>query len=267
MQRSFVDIREGQVHYRAAGARGRPLVMIHNSPGSSRSLVPLLAALARNRRVIAVDTLGNGDSAAPAPLRPNIAYFADAHIRTLDALRLKEVDLYGYGVGASIACEMAIALPDRVGRVLLHDMPACPAADREGLLASSERRILPDSEGTQFQRLWTMVRDAHLFSPWSMRDSAHPRGPDFSSADEMHYEAVELLKAIDTYDLPARADVLYSRSDRLSILPSQKVFIFQFDHSLKKTLATIAMTGRADILEMSENDNLYELIGELLEAD
>jgi pimeloyl-ACP methyl ester carboxylesterase len=267
MLRSFVAIQEGQVHYRTAGRHGRPLVMIHNSPGSSRSLAPLLAALARNRHVIAADTLGNGDSAAPVPSRPNIAYFADAHIRTLDALRLKEVDLYGYGVGASIACEMAIALPDRIGRVLLHDMPNYLPADRDGLLASYARRATPDPEGTQFQRLWNIARDAHLFSPWYRRDAAHLHGRGIPTADEMHYEVVELLKAIDTYDLPARADCLYSRCDRLPLLPERKAFLFQFDHSLKRILPQIAMNGQSRCVDIDKDDDVEEIIDDILDGD
>ena len=54
ISRGFVDIAEGQAHYRACGAKGLPvLVMFHGSPGSSFSLTPLMRHLGKRRRVIA----------------------------------------------------------------------------------------------------------------------------------------------------------------------------------------------------------------------
>ena len=52
IDRGFVRIAEGQVHYRAAGPReptaAPPIVMLHASPASSLTLVPLIGRFARN---------------------------------------------------------------------------------------------------------------------------------------------------------------------------------------------------------------------------
>jgi pimeloyl-ACP methyl ester carboxylesterase len=68
IRRGFVEIAEGQVHYRTAGwdRPGVPLMMLHPSPGSARMLEPLMGVFGQERRVIATDTLGNGDSSSPA---------------------------------------------------------------------------------------------------------------------------------------------------------------------------------------------------------
>ena len=59
MKRGFVDVPDGQAHYRALGDPARPaLVMLHGSPGSGYSLMPLARHLARGRHVVAIDTLG-----------------------------------------------------------------------------------------------------------------------------------------------------------------------------------------------------------------
>ena len=82
--RRFVDIPGGQVHYRTAGEDkgGTPLVMFHASPSSSKLLTPLIARFGRTRRVIAPDTMGNGDSSAPPKTdNPEIDDFVDWHRR------------------------------------------------------------------------------------------------------------------------------------------------------------------------------------------
>ena len=115
IERAFARIREGQVHLRRAvpnvGEQHKPLVLLHSSPVASGSLVPLMQALGTRRPLIAPDTLGNGDSAPPDKDDPDIAYFADAMIRLLDALGLERIDLYGDRTGALIASEIAIAKP------------------------------------------------------------------------------------------------------------------------------------------------------------
>eukprot|EP00456_Euglypha_rotunda_P017537 TRINITY_DN16032_c0_g1_i1.p3 TRINITY_DN16032_c0_g1~~TRINITY_DN16032_c0_g1_i1.p3 ORF type:complete len:122 (-),score=28.21 TRINITY_DN16032_c0_g1_i1:11-376(-) len=93
IERGFVRIAEGQMHLRRTVPMDDtrpPLVLLHPSPGSSIQLVPLMEALvaADAPPLIALDTLGNGDSAAPASEAPDIAYFADAALRALDALEI-----------------------------------------------------------------------------------------------------------------------------------------------------------------------------------
>src|SRR4051794_12191521 len=99
IRRAFVDIEEGQVHYRTAGDGGLPLLMLHPSPGSSLMLAPLIRELGRDRRVVAPDTLGNGDSAPPRSPSAAIEDFADAHLRAVTALGIERFDLYGSHTG------------------------------------------------------------------------------------------------------------------------------------------------------------------------
>ncbi|HSN73202.1 MAG TPA: hypothetical protein VLT59_16930, partial [Steroidobacteraceae bacterium] len=92
IERGFLRLREGQMHYRTTGSvggvHGSVLWMIHASPSSSVQLVPLMEALGAGRRVIAPDTLGNGDSARPDRADPDAAYYADATLRAMDAFAL-----------------------------------------------------------------------------------------------------------------------------------------------------------------------------------
>ena len=219
--RGFVDIEEGQVHYRQAGqARpGQlPLVMFHASPGSSRTLEPLMQTLAAGRRVIALDTLGNGDSCAPIREKPDVAYFAQAHLRALSAMGIDRFDAWGAHTGANIACELGIEYPHRVRSVIVDGIGLYGAEEQADLLAHYLPPVRIDTQGSQFQQLWNFVRDAYLFWPWYRQDSAHRRPTGLPSADDLHDKAVEVFKAARTFHLSYRAALAYPKETRLPLL-------------------------------------------------
>lgn len=219
--RGFADIDEGQVHYRQAGQSrpGQlPLVMFHASPGSSRTLEPLMQVLAARRRVIALDTLGNGDSCAPAPDDPDLAYFANAHLRALTALGIDRFDAWGAHTGANIACEIGIENADRVRSVTIDGIGLYSAQEQADLLAHYLPQVPIDTQGSQFHVLWNFVRDAYLFWPWYRQDSAHRRPIGLPAAGDLHDKAVEVFKAARTFHLSYRAALRYPKADRLPLL-------------------------------------------------
>ncbi len=217
IRRGFVEIAEGQVHYRHAGEAGAalPLVMLHASPGSARMLEPLIGALASGRRVVATDTLGNGDSAAPEGAAPEIGTFAEAHRRAIDALGIDRFDLYGSHTGANLAVEIAIAHPGRVRRLILDGVSLYDAAERADMLAHYAPGVTLDQNGTQLQWIWNFVRDAYLFWPWYRRDAGNRRPIGLPSAAALHDKVLEVLKAATTYHLPYRAAIAYDKAPRL----------------------------------------------------
>jgi pimeloyl-ACP methyl ester carboxylesterase len=222
VKRGFVSIAEGQVHYRMAAdaaAAGRPLVLFHASPGSSRMLVALLAELGKTRPVFATDTLGNGDSAPPGRTQPDIAYLADAHVRALDVLGLERVDVYGTHTGGCIACEVSIRHPDRVHRLILDGMSLYADGEREDMLENYALEVAPDLSGQYLMWAWHFVRDNYLFWPWYKRDALHVRSIGLpASADVLHDKLVEVLKAVRTYHLSYRAAISYRKDERLPLV-------------------------------------------------
>jgi pimeloyl-ACP methyl ester carboxylesterase len=221
IRRGFVDIAEGQVHFRGAGEQhgGVPLVLLHASPGSAKTLEPLLGALGASRRVLAPDTLGNGDSAPPqGGEQPEIAYFADAHRRALDALGLDRFDLYGTHTGANLAVEIALAAPHRVRRLILDGVSLYSAEEQADMLAHYTPEVPLDQLGSQFNQVWHFVRDAYLFWPWYRREAGNRRPVGLPSAEDLHDKAVEVLKSVRTYHLSYRAAFRYRKETRLPLL-------------------------------------------------
>lgn len=98
---------------------GPPVLCLHGLGATKASLLPTVAALAPNRRAIAVDLPGFGNSVKPIRAAYDAAYFASATIALLDALDLDRVDVVGNSMGGRVALELGLRAPDRVRRLAL----------------------------------------------------------------------------------------------------------------------------------------------------
>lgn len=234
IDRGFARIAEGLVHYRAIPGRGDapPLVLIHASPGSSRGLEAMMIAIARadDRALLAPDTLGNGDSAAPAADDPDIGYYADATLRMLNGLGIERFDLYGTHTGARTACELAVAAPGRVNRLIFDGIGEYDATTQAELLAHYAPEMAPDDYGRQFVWAFNFVRDQALHFPYYQRDPAHRlmtrAVPD---AAELHDRAIEVLKSLTSYHKAYRAAFRYPTSARLPHVVAPTAFLSPAD--------------------------------------
>lgn len=220
IRRGFADIAEGQAHYRTieAGAGNKtPLVLLHSSPLSSLLMVKFATHLAPTRDVIALDTLGQGDSCPPTRPDAMIDYFADAAMRVLDTFgdRYKQFDVFGTHTGARIAADMAIEHPDRVRKVILDGMRRMPGGlyDEYAEKIDMSRHIDPD--GTQFFKAWNKWRDEYLFKPPHRWTQEQATGSPLPPARDMHDSAVEVFKGIPYAHIAYRAAIYYRPQERL----------------------------------------------------
>lgn len=229
IDRGFLRIAEGQVHYRSHGdikAGGRPLVLIHASPASSIRLVPLMQALAGTQPLYAPDTLGNGDSCKMTMAQPEMADYADALRRQIEVLGHKEVDVYGTHTGGGIAMELAINNPRLVRKVIIDGIGLYTEETKKDMLANYTPEVKPDAFGSQFNWAWHFVRDQDFFFPWYKRDAEHQRMQGLQSPEELHNAVMEVLKSITTYHLGYRASFRYPKAARLPLLTQETMMIY-----------------------------------------
>ncbi|MEM8587612.1 MAG: alpha/beta hydrolase [Pseudomonadota bacterium] len=217
IERGFVSLPHGQIHFRRAGIEGDrlPLVMIHASPGSSKQLAGLIQALAGDRLVLAPDTAGNGDSDPLAVLQPSINDLAmlacEAINRSLDG----RFQLYGSHTGASIAMEIAIAHPEQVDALVLDGIGLYAADAQAEILERYAREIGPDLEGTHLMKVWHFCRDQFLFWPYYNRTATGRLPNGLPHADTLHDFVVEVLKAVRSYHKSYRAAFRHPKRERL----------------------------------------------------
>jgi len=221
IDRGFVRIVEGLVHYRSCGkeTEGRlPLYMIHASPASSITLVRLMEVLGEKRSVIAPDTLGNGDSAAPAPDEPDMEYYAESVARVLDALGLTQVDVYGSHTGAHIGCELAIRHPERVRRLVFDGIGMFSEEDRREFLERYAPQVAPDSFGSHLVWAWHFVRDQVLHFPYFRRTPEYRRDRTMPSPEVLHRIVLDVLKGLTTYHKAYHAAFRHADRERLPLI-------------------------------------------------
>jgi pimeloyl-ACP methyl ester carboxylesterase len=219
IKRGFVDIPEGQLHYRELREQpGRVVVMLHSNPGSSAMLLPMIERVGRFRPVIAPDTLGFGDSSPGRQEWPQIADYATATLAALDALGIERFDLYGNHTGANIAVEIALAQPERVGCVILDGIALYSPEMKKDLLANYAPPVLPDYEGRHLLWTWHFVRDQWLFWPWFRRDREHRRDLSLPDPEYLNAVVLDVLKSLGSFQAGYRASFQYAKEERLPLL-------------------------------------------------
>jgi pimeloyl-ACP methyl ester carboxylesterase len=226
IDRAFARVAEGLIHYRyvpGAGEQGgMPLLLLHASPGSSANLAPLIEALQTTGRapaLFAPDTPGNGDSAALDVQAPQMADYADALVRLMDALGIDRAAVYGAHTGARIAVEAGVRHPGRVAAVIADGIGEYEGALREELIDRYAPEVRPDDYGSHLLWAFHFVRDQALHFPHYARDPAHRlmtrAVPD---ADALHRATMEVLKALGSYHHAYRAAFAYPTRARLAQL-------------------------------------------------
>lgn len=217
IRRGFAEIAHGQMHYRTSGS-GTPILAIHASPGSSKQMLGLIAALSPAGQVFSPDTPGNGDTPALPIETPAITDLASAYLQFLDALQLDRVNLYGSHTGAAIAAELAILAPDRIAAVVLDGVQVLTPEALADIMSHYAFPFTPDLDGAYLSRAFLFCRDQYVFYPWYDRTVAGRRSGGLPTPAVLHDWVVEVLKACETYHLNYRAAFQWQALDRLPLL-------------------------------------------------
>lgn len=154
MKRAYVDLAEGQMHYRYAGGK-EPLIMLHMSGSSSDEFEKCGDLLAKKYAVYAPDFLAFGYSDRP-PRLYTLAEHAGTVLRFMDALGITSACLIGNLVGANIAVHAAMQKPEKVNELILFSF--CYSTDYEEFRAYGtlpEYQPIPAADdGSHLVELW-----------------------------------------------------------------------------------------------------------------
>jgi pimeloyl-ACP methyl ester carboxylesterase len=162
-------------------------------------VIPLLA---EHHRVIAMDTLGYGDSAKPEDHEADsIERYASAAFAFLDELGIEKLSLVGHHTGGVIAIEMATRHPERIDRVVLSSTPYVDAKRR-----ATETAVVDDVAHAD--------DGAHLTELWRQRQEFYPEG----RGDLLTAFVIDALKAGPRAAGGHWAVTAYRMEDRLPLL-------------------------------------------------
>ncbi|MET8628029.1 alpha/beta fold hydrolase [Kitasatospora sp. NPDC004669] len=119
----MVQLPEVVLAYRDSGQPdGPPLVLLHALGERAADWDVVLPELAPGHHVYALDLRGHGDSGRTAAY--GLEAMRDDVLAFLDALGLARIDLVGHSMGGAVAYLLAQAVPERIDRLVLEEIPA-----------------------------------------------------------------------------------------------------------------------------------------------
>lgn len=99
---------------------GPPLVLLHGFTGSAASWSGYIPAFAERFTTFAVDLIGHGRSDSPRDAaRYRMERCVADLIALFDHLGIDQATVLGYSMGGRVALHLALAAPERVGRLIL----------------------------------------------------------------------------------------------------------------------------------------------------
>ncbi len=210
-RRVYRAVPNGQWHTRQSGAgTGRPIVLLHESPGSSAGLANRITLLGESGRPVwAPDLPGHGESTAlplSAGAVPSLGDYADSLVAFLQTNNKDPVDLVACFTSAPLALLTAARAPQSIRSIICDGVPLATARARKLLAKLDCPRLVISRDGSHLLALWHQLRDRELHWPWYERNAmAMRRVTADLSAARMHGMTLDLARQIDHYGDLARA--------------------------------------------------------------
>jgi len=208
----YAEVNGLRMYYEIQG-EGEPVVLLHGAFGNTGALPTILQALVKSRKVITLDFEGHGRTRdLDRPL--NIEQMADDTAGLLKHLNLKDVDVFGYSMGGSVALGIAIRHPDLVRRV--------------AFLGSNAGSMKDTYEPASYQQFLSLGPD---FAPPVLKEPYERMAPDpkrWPILVEKIAKQGREFKGFSAAELKAiRADALIMQGDRDGVRPEHAVEIFR----------------------------------------
>jgi haloalkane dehalogenase len=195
--RHFIDVGTRRVHYRKCG-RGPTLLMVHQSPRSSKEYEALMRDWGVYFTCIAPDSPGFGQS-EPLSGEPTINDFADATVALLDALGLGQVAAYGFHSGGIILVTALKRHPERFSRLAVGGYAIWTPEEMAIFGEYYLPPFLPSAYGEHLTWLWNRILEQSWVFPWfDVRDAARLSGAH-DDPTKVHAVVMEMLDAGDAY--------------------------------------------------------------------
>ncbi|MDY7007923.1 MAG: alpha/beta hydrolase [Cyanobacteriota bacterium] len=152
IKKAFLDTEDGQIFYQIGG-EGEPLVLLHMNPRSSDEFKELMAILAPQYCVIAMDFMGLGNSDKP-PREYSVSDYAKTVILLLDELSIEKCSILGSLTGGYIAGEIAVSYSDRLNKLILCNVHSFDAEEAEKITQIYTQGFTLKEDGSHLMERW-----------------------------------------------------------------------------------------------------------------
>ena len=192
--RHFVSIEnKRQIHFRKAG-KGPPVLLLHQSPKSSKELIPVIDGLKKNFTCIAPDTPGNGNSDPLQEKNPTMIDYGKNIKLFLDELGIDKVCVYGFHTGASVGGSFASQFPERVNVAVLNGFVALNSDERKDIMSNYLTPLTYSWDGSHLLWSWARLREQHIFFPWYKISDETRMQSNLPEANQIHENLMEFFQ-------------------------------------------------------------------------
>ena len=207
--RHFATIQDGrwgarQVHYRRTG-KGPVLILLHQSPLSSRDMVATIERWKQHFTCIAPDTPGYGLSDPLGVRNADMDDFADAVVEFMDAIGVQKAAVYGFHTGAMISIALAQNHPQRVSCAAANGYVVQTEQEREDVVANYLPPLAPSWDGAHLTWLWARLREQTIFYPWYKKTLAERLDFDVPTPEVLQEALLDFMRSGDHYRVGYRA--------------------------------------------------------------
>lgn len=144
-----------------------PLVLVHGFTGSKDNWLPIVPALAADRRVLIPDLPGWNDSERVPGAELGFVAQADHLSHFLVALGTGPVDLVGHSMGGGIVAVLAARHPEQVRRLVLVDAAGVRFQDNDfGLAVLAGENPFAVDDRDSLRRYLATVFETPPYVPW-----------------------------------------------------------------------------------------------------
>jgi pimeloyl-ACP methyl ester carboxylesterase len=182
----YADVNGINLYYETYGS-GSPMVLLHGGLGSGEMFGPILPVLADHHQVIVVDLQGHGRTAdIDRPL--DVRLMAGDIAALIDHLGLSRPDVVGYSLGGGVAYQVAIAYPEKVGRLVAASANVSRAAiypemlQQQGQMGAAAAEFLKD---TPMYELYQRVAPRPEDFPRLLDKIGEAMAEDFDFSDDV----------------------------------------------------------------------------------
>lgn len=158
MKKSYVDCRDGQIHFRETGIPGKPIIcFFHQTASSGAMFEKVMQELESKFHCFAFDSPGFGQSYQPQAI-PKLGYVSDMLMEGISNLGIADFHACGHHTGGSIAVEMPVRYPDMltsltiIGPVLVND------EEKKEYMKTFVRPFVIEESGDFLKGAWEYLR-------------------------------------------------------------------------------------------------------------
>ena len=230
-QRGYINFAWGQLHYRSINIdTDLPmLIMLHQSPLSSRNYEKLLPYLSKKLRVVAIDTPGFGSSDRLS-VDWEVNDYAKMVFDCADQFNVSTFNLFGRATGSVFALEASLMNSDRIKNLIIHGIPVYSPEERKQRLVDFAPPFKITNDGNHLEWIWSRIHDEY---PWidaelatnNLKDFLNS-GPDFAASYRSIWRYDMPIRVNEYGKLPNRTLLIAGEKDRIGFMHERAVKLF-----------------------------------------